>query len=170
MATPPEKRANSSKRERRLERGIIQTHSMECEFIIRRLRSSNWPRENIANSLFMGSSPGLLKRKTSPQPTESLPFRRRGARRVPPKHLSLHRNRRFRRRSVESRGVREGVFSVKIGDSGPGDAGKPGEFRLRGSSPIIQRKVWHDSSRAVKKLGSECLYLYPKHGRWQVTS
>jgi len=36
---------------------------------------------------------------------------------------------------VESRGVREGGFSGKIVGSGPGDARKPGEFRLRGATP-----------------------------------
>jgi len=44
----------SSKRERRLERGIVQTHSMECEFIIRRMGRSNGLRVNIGNSLFRG--------------------------------------------------------------------------------------------------------------------
>src|SRR5208337_2257247 len=141
MAGPPEKRANSSKRERRLARDMAQTLSMRREIIIRRKRLR-----------------GVAIQEG------------KGARWVPPKHLSVHRNRGFGRRPVESRDVREGGFSGKIVVSGLGDARKPGESRLRGSSPIVQKDVGHDSSRALRKLGSECLYLYPKHGRWRVTS
>jgi len=61
-----------------------------------------------------------------------------GALQVPPKHLSLHQNRGIRRRPVESRGVREGRFSGKMVDSGPGEIHKPGELCLRGArSPRI---------------------------------
>src|SRR5271166_1153761 len=91
MATPPEKRANSSKRERRLARDIAQTLSTRSELIIRRK-----PKRGVA---IQGD---------------------KGARSVPPKHLSLHRNRGIGRTSLESNGVRERTFSGKMKHSRAG--------------------------------------------------